>query len=176
MWRIAAERGLENASIREIAATAGVSTRVVQYYFGSKHKLLVTALRMLHRDNERRATTRIQALPDVSDPKVLLRATLEELLPLDDERRSALRVFTAYYARSLTDRALAEVFLSDSHPLEDLVAALIAAAGAPLNAAHEADLLVAGVTGLGLDLLHGRRTTAEVRRTVDYHLDRLNLG
>ena len=173
VWRIAAERGLESATTREIAVEAGVSTRVVQYHFGSKHDLLVTALRMLHRDNERRATTRIQALRDVADPRVLLRATLEELLPLDDERRSALRVFTAYYARSLTDPALAEVFLDDSHPLEDLVAALITGAGSSSNAAHEADLLVAGVTGLGLDLLHGRRTTAEVRRTVDYHLDRV---
>lgn len=175
VWRIAAERGLERATIREIAAEAGVSTRVVQYHFTSKHHLLVVALRMLHQENGRRAHERIAALGDATGPRVLLRATLEELLPLDDRRRTSLRVMTAYYARSLTDPALAAVFLHDAAPLEDLIAALITAAGARLaiDPAREADLLVAGVTGLGLDLMHRRCTRAHVRRTLDYHLNRI---
>jgi AcrR family transcriptional regulator len=175
VWRIAAERGLDRATVREIAAEAGVSPRVVQYHFTDKHHLLVTALRMLHREDGRRARDRIAALRGAPDPRVLLRATLEELLPLDEQRRTSLRVMAAYYARSLTDPALAAVFLHDGRPLEDLVATLIAAAGArpPIDPAREADLLVAGVTGLGLDLLHGRCTRAHVRRTLDYHLDRI---
>ncbi|WP_198169102.1 GNAT family N-acetyltransferase [Herbidospora daliensis] len=175
VWRIAAGRGLQMATVREIAAEAGVSPRVVQYHFAGKHDLLVTALRMLHRDNEGRARERIAALRDPADPRAVLRATLEELLPLDDQRQTGLRVLTAYYARSLTDPALAEVFLPDDSPLEDLVAALITAAGPKpsIDAAREADLLVGGVSGLGLDLLHGRRTKAEVGRTVDYHLARI---
>jgi AcrR family transcriptional regulator len=175
VWRIAADRGLQMATIREVAAEAGVSARVVQYHFGSKHHLLVSALRLLHRDNEHRARARIAGLRDASDPRVLLRATLEELLPLDDQRRTSLRVLTAYYARSLTDPALAAVFLHEGRPLEELVAALIAAAGArpAIDVAREADLLVGGVSGLGLDLLHRRRTRADVRRTLDYHLHRI---
>lgn len=175
VWRIAAERGLQMATVREIAAEAGVSPRVVQYHFTNKHHLLVTALQMLHRENEHRAQERIAALRDASDPRVLLRATLEELLPLDDQRRTSLRVMTAYYARSLTDPALAAVFLHEGSPLEDLVAALITAAGArpSTDAAREADLLIGGATGLGLDLLHRRRTRADVRRTLDYHLNRI---
>ncbi|MCA2218236.1 TetR family transcriptional regulator C-terminal domain-containing protein [Wangella sp. NEAU-J3] len=110
-----------------------------------------------------------------SDPRVLLRATLEELLPLDEQRRTRLRVMTAYYARSLTDPALAAVFLHREHPLEDLVTALITAAGArpSVDPAQEANLLVGGISGLGLDLLHRRRTPAGVRRTLDYHLNRI---
>ncbi|MDI6102098.1 TetR/AcrR family transcriptional regulator [Actinoplanes sp. NEAU-A12] len=175
VWRIAAERGLQMATVREIAAEAGVSPRVVQYHFTSKHQLLVTALQILHRQNERQARRRIGALRDASDPRVLLRSTLEELLPLDDERRASLRVMTAYYARSLTDPALAAVFLPEEQPLEDLVAALITAAGARpgIDVRREADLLVSGVTGLGMDLLHRRRPLADVRRTLDYHLDRI---
>lgn len=175
VWRIAAERGLDMATVREIAVEAGVSARVVQYHFTGKHDLLVMALRLLHRDNERRARDRIAALRDASNPRVLLRATLEELLPLDDQRRTSLRVMTAYYTRSLIDPALASVFLHDGSPLENMVTALISAAGPrhSIDAAREADLLVAGVTGLGLDLLHRRRTRADVRRTLDYHLDRI---
>ncbi len=163
------------ATVREIAVEAGVSARVVQYHFKGKHDLLVIALRLLHRDNERRARDRIAAVRDASNPRVLLRATLEELLPLDDQRCTSLRVMTAYYARSLTDPALAAVFLHDESPLESMVTALILAVGArhSIDAAREADLLVAGVTGLGLDLLHRRRTRADVRRTLDYHLDRI---
>lgn len=178
VWRIAAQRGLQMATVREIAAEAGVSPRVVQYHFADKHHLLVSALRMLQQENERRGQERIAALPGVSDPRVLLRATLEELLPLDDRRRMSLRVMTAYYARSLTDPALAAVFLHAGRPLEELVAALISAAGArtSVDAAREADLLVGGVSGLGLDLLHRRRTRADVRRVLDYHLDRILSG
>lgn len=178
VWRIAAERGLQMATIREVAAEAGVAPRVVQYHFANKHDLLVTALRMLHRDNERRAGERIAALRAASDPRVLLRATLEELLPLDGQRRASLRVLTAYYTWSLTDPALAAVFLHEERPLEELVAALITAAGArpATDAAREADLLVGGVTGLGLDLLHRRRTRADVQRTLDYHLSRILTG
>ncbi|MGC5009299.1 TetR/AcrR family transcriptional regulator [Streptosporangium sp. DT93] len=175
VWRIAAERGLQMATVREIAAEAGVSARVVQYHFTDKHHLLVTALQLLHRENGHRGRERIAALRDASDPRVLLRATLEELLPLDDRRRANLRVMTAYYARSLTDPALAAVFLHEGSPLEDLVADLITAAGArpSIDAAQEAVLLVGGVSGLGLDLLHRRRPLTDVRRTLDHHLNRI---
>ncbi|MFE6164170.1 TetR/AcrR family transcriptional regulator [Streptomyces sp. NPDC056486] len=174
VWRIAAERGLDAASMREIAAEAGVSLRVVQYHFGSKHELLVAALHLLHRENERLARARIRF--DPADLRGVLSALLDEFLPLDAQRAMALRVFSAYYARSLTDPAIAAVFLSDEHPLEELVAGFIATAQtnsqtAPgLDAQREADLLVAAAVGLGGDVLHERRTLDDVRGTLDYHL------
>ncbi|MFB7643855.1 TetR/AcrR family transcriptional regulator [Streptomyces sp. NPDC056084] len=177
VWRIAAGRGLHEASMREIAAEAGVSLRSVQYHFGSKHQLLVDALKLLHADNERRARERIAH--DPADPRALLEAIMAEFLPLDQQRRLGLRVLAAYYARSLTDPALAAVFLGAEHPLEDLVADIVARAqeaGAcrgGLDARHEADLLVSGAIGLGGDMLHGRREAAEVIATLGYHLDRI---
>ncbi|MGW1076278.1 TetR/AcrR family transcriptional regulator [Streptomyces sp. NPDC002537] len=179
VWRIAAERGLHEASMREVAAEAGVSPRVVQYHFGNKHELLVGALRMLHEENDRRARTRMEALRLPDGSRELLRAILDELLPLDGQRRAALRVFAAYYARSLTDPVLAAVFLHDEQPLEQLVAAILrqarrdGAVAPGVDPAREADLLVSGVTSLGMDVVHGRRAVADVRRVVDYHLDRI---
>ncbi len=161
--------------MREVAAGAGVSLRVVQYHFGSKHGLLVSALHLLHEENDRRARARMAALDDPEDLRAVLGAVLNEFLPLDEQRRGALRVFVAYYVRSLTDPALAEVFLHASQPVEQLVAGLIRQAGAApgTDPGREADLLVSGVTGLGMDVLHGRRTLADVRTTLDYHLDRI---
>ncbi|GAA4915810.1 hypothetical protein GCM10023237_40130 [Streptomyces coeruleoprunus] len=180
VWRIAAERGLDAASMRTIAAEARVSLRVVQYHFDSKHALMVEALRLLHEENERLARARIPV--GMADPRGLLRSLLDEFLPLDDQRAFALRVFAAYYARSLTDPALAAVFLAAEQPLERLVADIIGAGEAAGGAApgldrnHEADLLVAGATGLGLDVVHGRRSLAEVRAVLDYHVERILPG
>ncbi|MEU9120905.1 TetR/AcrR family transcriptional regulator [Streptomyces sp. NPDC048506] len=180
LWRIAAEQGLHAASLREVAAEAGVSLRAVQYHFETKHQLLVAALHMLHAENERIARSRIA--PDPADPRALLRAVLAEFLPVDAQRTTALRVFAAYYARSLTDPALAAVFLAAEQPLERLVAELIGVAQAAgqtapgLDAWREADLLVSGAVGLGSDVLHERRTLEDVWRTLDYHLDRIFAG
>ncbi|MFV2120730.1 TetR/AcrR family transcriptional regulator [Streptomyces sp. Act-28] len=177
MWRIAARQGLEAASMRAIAAEAGVSLRTVQYHFDGKHALLVDALRLLHEENERLARARIPH--DLAEPRGLLRGLLDEFLPLDDQRVFALRVFAAYYARSLTDPSLAAVFLTAEQPLERLVADIIEAgeaAGATtpgLDRRHEADMLVAGATGLGVDVLHGRRSLADVRAVLDYHVARI---
>ncbi|MFH8597747.1 TetR/AcrR family transcriptional regulator [Streptomyces rimosus] len=176
VWRIAAGRGLEAVSMREVAAEAGVSLRVVQYYFGSKHRLLVEALRMLHEENDRRARARMSGLHEAGDLRAVLRAVLVEFLPLDEQRAMALRVFTAYFVRSLTDPAMAEVFLHGEQAVESLVADLIRGIGRVrpgVDPAREADLLVSGVTGLGMDVLHGRRTMADVQATIDYHLDRI---
>lgn len=180
LWRIAAERGLHAASLREVATEAGVSLRAVQYHFRSKHRLLVDALHLLHEENERIARSRFRQ--DPADPRAVLRAVLEEFLPLDAQRATALRVFAAYYARSLTDPALAAVFLAAEQPLERLVADLIGAARdagrtAPaLDPWREADLLVSGAIGLGGDVLHHRRSLEDVRRTLDYHLERIFAG
>lgn len=177
VWRIAAERGLHTASMREVAAEAGVSPRAVQYHFRSKHELLVAALHLLRQENDRRA--RLRGPADPGEPRALLRSIVDELLPLDAQRRTALRVLAAYYARSLTDPALAAVFLHDQNPLEDLVAAVITRAQqagiAPsdLNPRAEADILISAAVSLGGDVLHGRRGLAAVRRTLDYHLTRI---
>ncbi|KOG54220.1 transcriptional regulator [Streptomyces griseoflavus] len=173
---MAAGRGLEAVSMREVAAEAGVSLRVVQYYFGSKHRLLVEALRILHEENDRRARARMSGLHEAGDLRAVLRAVLIEFLPLDEQRAMALRVFTAYFVRSLADPAMAEVFLHGEQAVESLVADLIRGIGtvrSGVDPAREADLLVSGVTGLGMDVLHGRRTMADVQATIDYHLDRI---
>ena len=47
LLRTAAMRGLHAAGMREVAAEAGVSLRLVQYYFGTKEELLLAAMQYL---------------------------------------------------------------------------------------------------------------------------------
>ncbi|MEV6901511.1 TetR/AcrR family transcriptional regulator [Amycolatopsis sp. NPDC051372] len=174
VWRIAAERGLDSVSMREVAAEAGVSLRLVQYYFETKHNLLVLSLRYLHERGEQRTQVRIAAQVDQS-VRGVVRTLLTELLPLDAERELSLRVNRAYFSRTHSDPALAKVFLHAETPIEDLLTSLLRRAVLPpgVQPRHEANLLVAGFTGLGLDVLHSRFTQPEVLATLDYHLGRL---
>ncbi|WP_405056529.1 TetR/AcrR family transcriptional regulator [Kribbella sp. NBC_01505] len=177
VWRIAADQGLDAVSMRSVAAAAGVSVRVVQHHFGTKHQLLVDSLELLHRTNEQLAAGRIQA--DLTDPKALLRAILDEFLPLDAHRRLSLRAMTGYFARSLSDPALAAVFLSGDRSLEDFVALVLRYAEEQerlrpgVHVTSTADVLVSAVTGLALDVVLGTRSARDVREIIARQLDQL---
>src|SRR6478735_6123385 len=76
--RITAKGGLTAATFREVAAEAGVSVRVVQYYFGSKDELMLAT----QRDVAARATARLRALIGADDtPRVQLRKILRSFIP-----------------------------------------------------------------------------------------------
>ncbi|MEU5726650.1 TetR/AcrR family transcriptional regulator [Micromonospora sp. NPDC047738] len=64
--RIASARGLQSASMREVAAEAGVSLRLVQYYFHTKEELLLTALAYLGERLATRVERHIRALGPVT--------------------------------------------------------------------------------------------------------------
>ena len=58
--RTAATRGLHATGMREVAAEAGVSLRLVQYYFGTKEELLLAAMQQLAAQFSDRAMARIR--------------------------------------------------------------------------------------------------------------------
>src|SRR5277367_1475943 len=60
LLRAAAARGLHATGMREVAAEAGVSLRLVQYYFGTKEELLLAAMQYLAVQFSDRALARIQ--------------------------------------------------------------------------------------------------------------------
>ncbi|WP_370945040.1 TetR/AcrR family transcriptional regulator [Amycolatopsis sp. cg5] len=177
VWRIASGRGLEEVTLRQVAAEAGVSTRLVQYYFGSRDALLLGALELLSLDQKQRVEERI---PQDASPRVLLREILIGLLPLDEHQRMTLLVQLAYFIRALNDEALAAAFLDpEDESLENLLVEIMTAARAQgqiadgLDLAREADTLLAVSTGVGPDILVGLKTGDQVIAMIDYHLDRI---
>jgi TetR/AcrR family transcriptional repressor of bet genes len=103
VWRVVLRRGLEDATLREIAAEAGWSTGVLAHYFADKDELLRFAFQLVverGRDRYRRALERGDRLEQ-------LRAGLRESLPLDEERRAEARVWLTFLGRSLAHPELA---------------------------------------------------------------------
>ena len=138
--RTAATRGLHAAGMREVAAEAGVSLRLVQYYFGTKEELLLFAMQQLAAQFAERGLTRIRRIKQTkgtvgpASPRDVIAAILTEGLPVDDERRTFTIVYTAYLALSLTDPALAiSPLVRNSNAVIDVVAAQLRAAQAVID-------------------------------------------
>jgi AcrR family transcriptional regulator len=183
LLRTAATRGLHATGMREVAAEAGVSLRLVQYYFGTKEELLLSAMQHLAARFGERAVARFKEASGSASParpRDVIAAILTEGLPADDERRTFTVLYTAYFALSLTDPALAiDPLVRNSNVVIDVVAAQLRAAQAVGEApAHldpdlEAISLLAMSAGLGTSVLGGQSSPAEAQAVIDYQLDRL---
>ncbi len=183
LLRTAAKRGLHATGMREVAAEAGVSLRLVQYYFGTKEELLLAAMQQLAAQFSDRAMARIRQNRQgdgPASPRDVIAAILTEGLPVDDERRTFTVLYTAYFALSLTEPALAIApLIKNSGTVIDVVAAQLRAAQAAgdtpahLDPDLEALSLLAVSAGLGTSVLGGQSSPGQAQAVIDYHLDRL---
>jgi AcrR family transcriptional regulator len=180
LLRVAAARGLHQAGLREVAAEAGMSVRLIQYYFGTKEQLLLYATQYLAVALADRAKARIAAVGPDAGPRAVIEAILAEALPDDEDSRVFNVIWTSYLALSLTDSALDMGPLArDSNVIIDVIAAQLRAAqnGGPMPPGLDADLeatsLVALSAGLGTSVLVGDRDAAQAWAVIRYQLDRL---
>ena len=183
LLRTAATRGLHATGMREVAAEAGVSLRLVQYYFGTKEELVLAAMQQLAAQFSDRVLARIQRTKETGSParpRDIIAAVLTEALPADDERRTFTLVYTAYLALSLTDPALAiKPLVRNSAAVIDVIAAQLRAAQAAgdtpahLDPDLEAVSLMTMSAGLGTSVIGGHSSAGQAQAVIDYHLHRL---
>jgi AcrR family transcriptional regulator len=183
LLRTAATRGLHAAGMREVAAEAGVSLRLVQYYFGTKEELLLAAMQNLATRFSARAMARFREASGsggLASPRDIIAAILAEALPADDEGRTFSVVYTAYLALSLTDPALAIApLVKNSSIVIDVVAAQLRAAYAAgdtpagMDPDLEAMSLLAMSAGLATSVLVGQSSVEQAQAVIDYQLFRL---
>ncbi|MFD4393684.1 TetR/AcrR family transcriptional regulator [Kitasatospora sp. NPDC058478] len=199
LLRTAADTGLHAVTMRSVAIEAGVSVRLVQYYFDTKEQLLLAALtRLAARMGERiqgrvqarvqervqeRIRDRARAAGPAASPRDIVEAVLLESVPTDEESRTFHLVYTEYAVLSITDPALTgQSFLTAPNEMEDfLVGQLTAARQAGdtdprMDARQEAVVLLAVSAGLGLSVLLGQRTADDAVAVLHYHLGRLFPG
>lgn len=115
--RIVAEQGLEQVSVREVAAAAEVSIGTVQHHFPTKERMLAAA----YEEVVVRIRSRPRAVRFGDDVGANLSAVLTELLPLNAGRRAESRVHLAFAARAATAPVLAK---TQRHALTELHTAL----------------------------------------------------
>lgn len=178
--RVAARDGLHAVTMRSVATEAGVSLRLVQYYFRTKSGLLTGALHHLEQQSHRRWAERLAGLPDPPPPRAFAEAFLTEALPTDEPSRVFHLVGTSYAMLSLTDPELAtpDFAAGIGRLQQQLTAALTRAAdhgelASGLDPRQEAARLVALANGLGTGLLAGQHTAESAAELVRYHLDQL---
>lgn len=102
---ITAERGLDQVSIREVAAAADVSIGTVQYYCRSKEEML----RMAWEHTAQQILDRATGVDTTGTVAEVVRRVLLELLPLDEQRSVESRVYLAFAARAAVSGSLADV-------------------------------------------------------------------
>lgn len=179
LWRIAAARGLEAVSLREVAVEAGVSIGRVQHYFASKDQMVVFATGYLREQVEQRVLRAVAATPHPHTPLRLLRAILVAMLPLEPESRTGSLVGVAVFIRALNQPELAAKYRQGQSQITAAVAGQIEAAvrhgelRADLDPELEAHLLLALVSGLTSNLLLGHGSPRQALTILDHQLARL---
>jgi AcrR family transcriptional regulator len=172
--RITIKGGLAAASFREVAAEAGVSVRLVQYYFGTKDQLLLSTQQHVAERATARFMKRVETAGD--NPRDMVRAVLTSFIPTDDESREAMMMFVALHTASLVDPTLARPEAQQVPlALQAFVATQLKGAKLPTGAdpEMEAAVLVAIVPSLAQAVLDGMSTAEQAISVIDYAIKRL---
>ncbi len=179
LLRIASTRGLQAVSMREVAAEAGVSLRVVQYYFTDKKTLMASGITELAARLDRRVRERAAAIGTGLPARTVLEVVLGSILPTDEDSRADQLAWTAYHAAGLTDPGSAVDGRFAPDALEEWLTGVLGQAvedgqvAGDRNPRVEVVSLLAMTNGLVSSVLGRQRTAEDALAVVRYRLDRL---
>ncbi|WP_411152544.1 TetR/AcrR family transcriptional regulator [Streptomyces sp. A30] len=178
--RVAGRRGLHAVGMRDVAVEAGVSLRLVQYYFQTKEKLLFYGLQHLTDRFTARVGARLGAAGRDPGPRATIEAVLLASLPTDEESRTFHLLYSSYAILSVTDDALAaQPFIDNPDAAEDTITSLLqqaqdaGLAGRDIDARTEAISLLAMTAAMGTSILVGQRGPKSAVAVLHHHLDRI---
>ncbi|MCX4461842.1 TetR/AcrR family transcriptional regulator [Streptomyces sp. NBC_01728] len=178
--RVAGRRGLHAVGMRDVASEAGVSLRLVQYYFQTKEKLLFYGLQHLTGLFTARVGARLRAAGQDPGPRATIEALLLASLPTDEESRTFHLLYSSYSILSVTDEALAaQPFIDNPDAAENALTRLLrqaqesGLADRDIDARTEAISLLAMAAGMGTSILVGQRGPESAIAVLRHHLDRI---
>jgi AcrR family transcriptional regulator len=165
---LAAERGLDQISVRTVAAASGRSAGAVQKYFRSKEEMLVFAAELAGERVEERMSRVDTGLP----LREALRALVRTVLPLDEERRAEAAAQLAFAVHAAHHPRLAAIRRQVDRDVRDALTAWLEGAGCP-HAGAAADAVIALGDGLALRMLYDPADHEALLNALDRTLDAL---
>jgi AcrR family transcriptional regulator len=179
LWRVATVDGLRAATLRRIAAEAGISMNLVQYYFPAKDQMIHYGLHRLIELASGRLRAELAEVLPTGDPRLILRACLLGLLPITEQGRLLSAVYTAYLSYALADEDIRALMTRVPRDLAGQLVPVLDTArrsgGVPdsVDPEREIDALLAMATGLASGMLLGTYHAGEAVSMVDYRLTAL---
>ncbi|MFB8277453.1 TetR/AcrR family transcriptional regulator [Nocardia colli] len=166
--------GLEAVTFQTVAAEAGISVRLVQYYFGTKKDFLLATHRSVMEDAGARFAERWTTLGPDPAPREAIRAVLTELLPLDAQRRAETLILGAFGWAAITGQGIAaEETFAAPRALVTIVADQLRRTPLAGNPELDAELIAMAIGGLAQGMLQGYGTADAALVLVDHLLDRI---
>lgn len=179
---LASQEGLENVSLRGVASHGDISLRQVQYYFGTKEKLISAGLDTLKQQSDITLNAQWAKTGDVQDALSKLSTLFTVALPTDKASKQFHHLWMSYSLLSLTTQgAVNETLLDGTHQLEALLVAILQEGidaktlDPNIHAEHQAKILLGLINGLGSAVLLGQQSESAAMACFQYHLDSLNL-
>ncbi|HWD82849.1 MAG TPA: TetR family transcriptional regulator C-terminal domain-containing protein [Kribbella sp.] len=180
LWRVVRRDGIRAASVRTVAAEAGWSAGAVRYYFPDQDGLLSFAMDLV----SRRVTERVGAIEAKGSVPAIVLRYLDEVLPLDAERRAEFDIWLAFMAQAQAESGAGTLHahVDTVHDgLRELCESLIRAlhdAGLlkeGLEVRREVERLHALLDGLALHaaIQPTRSTPTRVRQLMRHHVESL---
>jgi AcrR family transcriptional regulator len=177
---VAAREGLHAVSLRAVAAEAGISLRLVQYYFDTKAGLMQAGLATLEKLSNERVRTRLEALEPSPSARTTLQALFAVALPTDLESRRFHLLWTSYAMLAMTDPEISDrTFVDSPNRLQERIAFILEEGKSngefdgALDGELEATILISLIHGLGTAVLVGQQTSENATSSFKHYLDRL---
>jgi AcrR family transcriptional regulator len=180
VWTVIRRDGLQRASVRNVAREAGLSMGSLRHYFATQSELLCFAMQLVGD----RARARVRALQPAADSRATAERLLQELVPLDDERRAESEVWLAFTGQALVDpgqRAIHQRIHDELNGACATALTLLADAGLTppdLDIPLEASRLHALLDGLAVHaVMRPEQLPPErIKAVIARHLDTLQVG
>ncbi len=121
VWRVIRRDGLAAASVRGVAAEAGLSTGSVRHFFDTQAGLHAFAMSELTGS----VADRIQAASHVEDPQERAVAMLSELLPVTEQTHGEFFAWLQFASRAALDPQLAPIAKDGFDRMRELFVAIV---------------------------------------------------
>jgi AcrR family transcriptional regulator len=173
-WNVIVREGLENASVRKIAAEANLSVGSLRHYFPSQSDLFLFSMELV----SERVKKRIESKKYDGPPLQAFQEVLCEALPIDEDQKIEMEVWLVFSAKTLVDRKLEalskNVFIQMQKGIEKVINTLASLQLLHSNLDKHAEVLRlhALIDGLATHhILHPSIITRkEMINTLEYHL------